>query len=69
MITVTKRAEEFTSIADWERQYLPNGAALDSADFDAEQTNESVVDALARELCRPTNKHSGESRSPRKARK
>lgn len=56
MNLATKSAEEFTSIADWERQYLPHGIAMDTDDFGAEVIDEDLVESVAKELSRPIEK-------------
>lgn len=52
MNTATK-SSDITSIAEWERRYLPNGEVLESIDFDSERVDEELVDMIARELIRP----------------
>lgn len=68
MNIATKSAEEFTSIADWERRYMPNGIPLDSNDFGSEVVDGNIVDSIAKELCRPVAKkieqHGNTSKAP-----
>jgi hypothetical protein len=48
-----KSHDEITSIADWERRYLPNGDVLDLMDFGSEPLDENTIDIIAKELTRP----------------
>ncbi|MFL9873840.1 hypothetical protein [Paraburkholderia megapolitana] len=53
MNTLTKTPKQFTSIADWEKKYLPNAGALDLVDFGSEPIDEDIIDSVAKELSRP----------------
>ncbi|MFM0318162.1 hypothetical protein PQR36_25025 [Paraburkholderia nemoris] len=66
MNVATKSAEEFTSIADWERQYLPNGIAMDTNDFGTEVIDEDLVESVAKELSRPIERHLAKPATGRK---
>ncbi|WP_343618394.1 hypothetical protein [Ralstonia sp.] len=52
MNAARKDAEEFTSIAQWERKYLPNSAVLEVFDFDTVVIDSDVARSLVNELTR-----------------
>ena len=47
------KSSDITSIADWERKYLPNAQVLESIDFDSDRVDEDLIDMISRELTRP----------------
>lgn len=54
MNAAVKTLKEFTSIADWEKKYLPNAGVLDLIDFGSEEPiDENIIDSIAKELGRP----------------
>lgn len=52
MNATQKDLDEFTSIAQWERRYLPNSAVLEAFDFDTVVIDSDVAKSLVNELTR-----------------